>query len=260
MFDSLVAQGRTLASILQHQEDELNPEWIRELNQKTRESWEFVESALVLKKSGEFFSTAKQFTSNVAQVIFRAPANTTLDVTELEKQLNLFATGRRALTDRLGVRFSGPDDPAYEVLDERLKARTATGQEAGPRAPQSGGDPSPKSDATKYLERVVAINRVAKRVQGGSRFSFTVLVVVGDGEGTVGVGVGKAKAVNVAMEKGVQEAKKRLFRVPPNSGHDPAPCPRREGGRRRHTPACISWHWPNRQRLYPRRIGVRWRY
>ena len=79
------------------------------------------------------------------------------------------------------------------------------------------------AEKTAYIERVVAINRVAKVVQGGRRFSFTALVVVGDGDGTVGVGYGKAKEVPAAIAKGVEEAKKNFFKVPRIGGTIPHP-------------------------------------
>lgn len=88
----------------------------------------------------------------------------------------------------------------------------------GGRGP--GGAPAEKSN---YIERVVAINRVAKVVKGGRRFSFTALVVVGDGDGNVGVGYGKAKEVPAAIAKGVEEAKKHFFNVPRIQGTIPHP-------------------------------------
>jgi small subunit ribosomal protein S5 len=88
---------------------------------------------------------------------------------------------------------------------------------------RDGRDGAPVVEKTAYVERVVAINRVAKVVKGGRRFSFTALVVVGDGDGTVGVGYGKAKEVPAAIAKGVEEAKKNFFKVPRIQGTIPHP-------------------------------------
>ena len=92
-------------------------------------------------------------------------------------------------------------------------------RERGPRGERRDREET----KSPFLERVVAINRVSKVVQGGRRFSFTALVVVGDGNGLVGVGYGKAKEVPAAIAKGVEEAKKAFFRVPRNGNTIPHP-------------------------------------
>ncbi len=70
------------------------------------------------------------------------------------------------------------------------------------------------SDLEQYEERTIKVNRVSKVVKGGRRFSFTALMVIGDGNGKVGLGYGKAKEAGLAVQKGIEEARKNLFDVP----------------------------------------------
>ncbi len=102
-------------------------------------------------------------------------------------------------------------------------AQGGTGGERRDGGRRDGGRRGDAAEKSAFVERVVTINRVAKVVKGGRRFSFTALVVVGDGDGTVGVGYGKAKEVPAAIAKGVEEAKKNFFRVPRIQGTIPHP-------------------------------------
>lgn len=73
-------------------------------------------------------------------------------------------------------------------------------------------------EETAYIEKLVAINRVAKVVKGGKRFSFSALVVVGDGKGRVGYATGKAREVSDAMKKATDKAKRLMVRIPMREG------------------------------------------
>jgi len=108
------------------------------------------------------------------------------------------------------------------MANEEITTTEAEKPKRGREKRERRGDDR-QTEKSPYIERVVFINRVAKVVSGGRRFSFTALVVLGDGNGMVGIGYGKAKEVPQAIAKAVEEAKKSFFKVPRIQGTIPHP-------------------------------------
>ncbi len=80
------------------------------------------------------------------------------------------------------------------------------------------GGPAQEAEASEFIDKLVAVNRVAKVVKGGRRFGFAALVVIGDGKGRVGFGTGKAKEVSDSVKKATDDAKRHLMRIPLREG------------------------------------------
>ncbi len=121
-------------------------------------------------------------------------------------------------TDTVSTSESTPATPATE---NRGPAGRRTGNRPGDgRGPRRDGGPrrdrrdaAPKGDGPEMVEKIVFINRCAKVVKGGRRFSFSAIAVVGDQKGNIGVGMGKANEVPEAIRKSTEHAKKRLVNV-----------------------------------------------
>jgi len=109
-----------------------------------------------------------------------------------------------------------------EEGQEEVKA-TAKAEKKAPRKKAAPAKKKQAADAvgSEFEERVVAVNRVAKVVKGGRRFSFSALMIVGDKNGKVGYGLGKAKEVPEAIRKATQAAQKRMINVPLDKGTIP---------------------------------------
>ena len=96
--------------------------------------------------------------------------------------------------------------------------RPAKGEGKGKRRDRDNREEGGDREGGELVERLVAINRVAKVVKGGRRFGFAALIVVGDGRGRIGVGAGKAREVPEAIKKATDQAKRRMIRVPLREG------------------------------------------
>ncbi|MGY9015085.1 MAG: ribosomal protein S5, partial [Rhodospirillales bacterium] len=112
------------------------------------------------------------------------------------------------------------DIPAQAPAKEDSRPARGGGGGGGGRGRGKGRDRDnrDRSEESELIDRLVHINRVAKVVKGGRRFSFAALVVVGDGKGKVGYGTGKAREVPEAIRKATDQAKRQMVRVPLRDG------------------------------------------
>lgn len=110
--------------------------------------------------------------------------------------------------------------PAVTTSDDqdarRKRGRREGGDERGPRGPRDNN--RDREEGPEFIEKLVSINRIAKVVKGGRRFSFAAMVVVGDGKGRVGFGTSKAKEVPDAVRKATEQAKRKMVRIPMREG------------------------------------------
>ena len=138
---------------------------------------------------------------------------------KIEKKIDDKETEEKAKIKNLKVQVDAKKEDLTKSAKEKPKLNKDKNSDSSQKKQQkpSSNNKSNKqsqSDENEYIEKLVSINRVAKVVKGGRRFSFAALVVVGDGNGMVGHGKGKAKEVPEAIKKATDEAKVNLIRVP----------------------------------------------
>ena len=143
---------------------------------------------------------------------------------ELSKPKNDEAEQKKEITsDKVDSQKADQKDDANKKVKQKTLTTQTKGSESKSKKISDNEKKSSESkqnqlDQNEFVEKLVSINRVAKVVKGGRRFSFAALVVVGDGNGMVGHGKGKAKEVPEAIKKATDEAKNKMIRVPLRQG------------------------------------------
>ena len=121
--------------------------------------------------------------------------------------------------------MENPEDTSQEITNTEVKAESRSAASSGERRPREGRGRERSRDRDpvekEFVEKLVKLNRTAKVVKGGRRFSFSALTVIGDKKGNVGYGFGKANDVSEAIRKSIEKAKRNMITLPIKNGTIP---------------------------------------